>query len=98
MAEVKIMYWKDTIPYGVRAFDENGKVSRQLPNQFVTAVDAAAMAADDTEQKAYRDGFTWGPAEERVGSAEEIADAVVAEIIATYPTKRLSKLAQGQEA
>ncbi len=98
MTKVKIMYWKDTIPYGVRASDEHGKASRQLPNQFVAAVDAAAMVEGDTEQNAYRDGFTWGPAEEREGSAAEVADAVVAEIVAEYSMDRLSKLAQGQEA
>lgn len=94
MAEVKIMYWKDTIPYGVRAHDDHGKVTRQLPNQFVAAVDAAAMVDGATDQKAYRDGFTWGPAEEREGTAEAVADAVVAEIIAAYPMERLSKLAK----
>ncbi len=98
MAKVKIMYWKDTIPYGVRASAENGKASRQLPNQFTVAVDAAAMVGGETDQNAYRDGFTWGPAKEREGTAAEVADAVVAEIVADYPMNRLSKLAQGLEA
>jgi hypothetical protein len=98
MAKVKIMYWKDTIPYGVRAFDEHGKVTRQLPNHFIATVDAAAMVDGDTDQNAYRDGFTWGAAEERAGTAEEAAAAVVDEIIAAYPMERLSKLVQGLEA
>lgn len=98
MAKVKIMYWKDAIPYGVRAFDEHGKVTRQLPNHFIATVDAAAMVEGDTDQNAYRDGFTWGAAEEREGTAEEVAEAVVAEIIAAYPMQRLTKLAQGLKA
>jgi hypothetical protein len=97
MSEVKIMYWKD-IPYGVRAFDENGQVTRQLPDQFTVAIDTAAMVDGDTEQSAYRDGFTWGPAEKREGPVEEVADAVVAEFVAAYPMDRLNKLAQRREA
>ncbi len=98
MAKVKIMYWKEAIPYGVRAFDKNGRVSRQLPNQFGATVDATAMIEGDTEQDAYRDGFTWGPEEERAGTAEEVADAVVAELVAAYPVERLGKLMQGLKA
>jgi hypothetical protein len=97
MAKVKIMYWKD-IPYGVRAFDENGRVTRQLPEAFAKAIDAAAMVDGDTEEDTYRAGFTWGPAEEREGTATEVADAVTAEIITAYPKSRLNKLSRRQEA
>ena len=92
MAQVRIMYWK-TIPYGVRASDADGRVSRQLPPEFQEAADAAAMSDGDTSQEAYQAGFTWGPSEERPGSAADVADAVVAEIIAAYPKERLSSLA-----
>lgn len=92
MAQVRIMHWKE-IPYGVRASDEGGRVSRQLPAEFQEAVDSAAMADGDTSRDAYQAGFTWGPPEERPGSAAEAADAVVAEIIATYPKERLARLA-----
>jgi uncharacterized protein (DUF1501 family) len=95
MTQVRIMYWKE-IPYGVRAADAGGRVSRQLPPEFQEAVDAAAMADGETSQDAYQAGFTWGPAEERPGSAAEAADAVVAEILAAYPKERLSKLARRQ--
>lgn len=93
MTQVRIMYWKK-IPYGVRAADTGGRVSRQLPPEFQEAVDAAAMADGETSQDTYQAGFTWGPAEERPGSAAEAADAVVAEILAAYPKERLSKLAR----
>ncbi len=86
------MYWKK-IPYGVRASDAAGRISRQLPPEFQEAVDAAAMADGDTSQEAYQAGFTWGSPEERPGSPAEAADAVVAEIIAAYPKERLSSLA-----
>jgi len=91
------MYWKE-IPYGVRASDAAGRVSRQLPPEFQEAVDAAAMSDGDTSQEAYQAGFAWGPSEERPGSASEAADAVVAELIAAFPKGRLSSLAgRGQD-
>ncbi len=91
MAQVRVMYWKE-IPYAVRATDAAGRASRQLPEDFTVAVDAAAMAAGETSQEAYQAGFAWGPADERPGSAAEVADAVVAEIIAAYPQERLRAL------
>jgi len=95
MALVRIMYWKD-IPYGVRASDEGGRVSRQLPREFQEAVDAAAMAEGATSQDDYQAGFTWRPPEERPGSAAAAADAVVAEIVAAYPHERLARLSRRQ--
>src|SRR2546426_11865428 len=76
MSQVRIMYWKD-IPYGVRASDEGGRVSRQLPPAFQEAVDAAAMADAATSQEDYQAGFSWGPAEDRPGPAAAGAHAGV---------------------
>jgi hypothetical protein len=91
------MYWKD-IPYAVRATDDQGRVSKQLPREFEAVVDAAAMAEGATEQKAYQAAFRWGEAEERPGTAAEVAEAVLAEIMAAYPSQRLAKLAKRQPA
>ncbi len=89
MATVKIMYWKD-IPYAVRASDEDGSCSQQLPSAFEAAVDRAAMAAGMTEQADYQSGFQWGEAEERAGTAEAVAGAVHDELVAAYPPDRLA--------
>ncbi len=97
MAKVQIMYWKD-IPYAVRATDDTGRASRQLPHEFEAVVDAAAMAEGATEQSAYKAGFRWSPEEERSGTAAEVAEAVLAELIAAYPAGRLAKLAKRQPA
>jgi hypothetical protein len=97
MAQVRVMYWKE-IPYAVRATDAAGRASRPLPPRFQEAVDAAAMAAGATSQEDYQAGFTWGPAEERPGSAAEVADGVVAEIVAAYPQERLTALALPPQA
>lgn len=93
MAEVRIMYWQK-IPYGVRAEDENGRVTRQLPAQFEAAIDTLAMAVGATEEADYRAGFRWGTTEERPGTAQEVADAVMQELIAAYPGERLAQLAR----
>ena len=95
MAQVRIMFWKE-IPYAVRATDEAGRASRQLPPAFQETVDAAAMAEGATSQEDYQAGFSWGPTEERPGPAAEVADAVVAEIVAAYPKERLDRLARRQ--
>ena len=96
MATVQIYYWKD-IPYGVRARDEKGRVTKHLPLAFGAAVDAAAMAEGQTEADQYQAGFVWGTAEERTGAAEEVAQVVVDEIIAAYPPARLAKLARREQ-
>lgn len=97
MAKVQIMYWKD-IPYAVRASDENGRVSKQLPREFEAVVDAAAMAEGATGQSEYQAGFRWGEVEERPGAAAEVVEAVLAEIVAAYPSRRLAQLAKRQSA
>ena len=97
MAQVQIYYWKD-IPYGVRARDEKGRVTKQLPRAFEATVDAAAMAEGQTEARDYQSGFRWGDPEERPGSAEETAQALVDEIVDAYPPARLAKLARREPA
>ena len=92
MARVRVMFWND-FPYGVRGQDASGQVTRQLPERFQEAIDAAAMARGETSQEAYQSGFTWGPAEERPGTAAEAADAAVAEILADFPEERLREMA-----
>jgi len=96
MAQVQVYYWKD-VPFGVRARDEKSRVTRQLPRAFEATVDAAAMAEGATDGKDYQSGFRWGAPEERLGSAEEVAQAVVEEIVAAYPPARLAKLARREQ-
>ena len=93
MALVRVMYWKG-IPYAVRATEGTERASRQLPQEFQEAVDAAAMASGETSQEDYQAGFVWGAPEERPGAPAEIADRVVAEIIAAYPKEILNVMAR----
>ncbi len=83
MAKVKVLYWYD-IPTQVRAEDANGRVNLQLPERFQLAIDEVAMAAKMISDDHYTAGFKWQPAQEKKGSAQEAAEAVIAELDAQF--------------
>jgi len=85
MAKYKILTWKG-IPSQVRATDENGRASRQLPQRFQEAIDEAAMALGKIGTNSYTDGFQWGEELEQPGTAEEVADAIAAELDNKHPS------------
>jgi len=93
MASYQVLYWYD-IPVQVRARDENRRANRLLPDRFQFAVDQAAMEANLTGSDTYTDLFQWSNAEDRPGSAEEVVDAVVAELIAKFSTIDWRKTAE----
>jgi cvfA/B/C family virulence factor len=84
MATYQILYWHD-IPAQVRAKDAGGRVSKQLPQRFQEAIDQAAMAAGLIGSDDYTTAFRWSEAQEREGSAAEVAAAVAAEIDGQHP-------------
>jgi len=84
MAKYKILYWQG-IPSQVRAIDENGRASRQLPQRFQEAIDEAAMALGKIGTDSYTNGFQWGEEFERPGTAEEVADAITTELDNKHP-------------
>ena len=79
MASYQVMFWKH-IPAHVKAWDEKGEVKRLLPDRFQAAIDAYAMKHGSTDMDAYLEGWRWGATEERPGSAEDVASAVVTEL------------------
>ena len=83
MAKYKILYWKG-IPSQVRATDENGRINKQLPQNFQEAIDNAAMALGLIGSDAYTDGFEWGEELEHPGTADEAAENVAIEIAKKY--------------
>jgi hypothetical protein len=89
----RILYWHD-IPIQVRAEDEDGRVSAPLPDRFQVAIDNAAMAAGRTDADVYTETFRWGELQQRPGTAQEVGDAVVAELDAQYPTIEWPKTAE----
>jgi len=84
MAKYQILYWHD-IPSQVRARDKTGRVSKELPERFMNAVDKVAMIANLTDGDLYSEGFHWGDWQERDGSAEDIASTIVSELDEQYP-------------
>jgi hypothetical protein len=88
MAKYQVMFWKH-IPAQVKAWDEGGEVKRMLPDRFQAAIDAFAMKDGSTEMGAYLEAWRWGDAEERVGSAEDVANTLVKELDAANPRSKL---------
>ncbi len=88
MASYQVMFWKH-IPAQVKARDEAGEVKRMLPDRFQAAIDAFAMKDGSTEMDSYLEGWRWGEPQERLGSAEEVAAAVVTELDAANPRAKL---------
>jgi len=84
MATYQIIAWKD-VPAMVEARDETETVTRQLSDRFQQLIDSVAMQLGLQDQDAYLDLWARGAAQERPGSAAEVADAIVAELEARFP-------------
>jgi hypothetical protein len=91
MARYQIMYWKD-IPSQVKAEGDGGTAKAMLADRFQQAIDAAAMADGSTGTDAYLEGWAWGKKQDRDGSAQDVVNALVAEIEAEYTQERLREI------
>ena len=79
MTTYKILYWQE-IPTQIKAEDESEDVTVVLDAKFMAQVDILAakrglQAADD-----YLAQWKWSEEEEREGSAQEVAEALKAEL------------------
>lgn len=81
MATFKILYWQE-IPSQVRAEDEQDEVSVPLPERFIARIDQVVMRTGLAGTDDYLAHWHWGDEQERPGSAQEVADAVAAELAA----------------
>ena len=81
MARYQILYWKE-IPAQIKV-TETGKrpLSRQLPEVFQQRIDALAMQLGLYGSDAYLDQWQWSEAEEMQGTAEEVADALMRNLV-----------------
>jgi hypothetical protein len=93
MAKYQVMFWKH-IPAHVKAWDERGEVKRLLPDRFQAAIDAYAMKDGSTEMDAYLEGWRWSETQERPGTAEDVANAVVTELDTANPRSVLMRPTQ----
>jgi hypothetical protein len=81
VANVRVMRWK-WIPSQVKVTDETGAtVSRMLPDRFQQEIDRIAMKLGLAGTDEYLDAWEWSASEERPGSAETVADAVIDELV-----------------
>ena len=79
MATYKILYWQE-IPSQVRAEDDAEDVTLALPPKFLEQIDRLAVQRGLQQSDDYLAQWRWSEEEERDGSAQDVAQAVVAEL------------------
>ena len=79
MATYKILYWQE-IPSQIQAEDDMDDVTVQMPDRFQERIDLMAARRGLQESDAYLAQCQWSDEEEREGSAEEVAEALRAEL------------------
>ena len=83
MATYRVVFWK-SIPSLVEA-QEGGRTARvPLSQRFQDLIDAVAMRQGVTEAEAYLQGWQQGPTSDRPGPAERVAEAIAAELEASF--------------
>ena len=98
MTTIQIVYWRD-IPAQVKVKAGRVRVSRQLTDRFQIAIDRAAMRAGLFNTDDYLAAWHNVEAPEREGEPEAVAEAVAAELEASYSDARLETLGnQGGQA
>ena len=80
MAMYKILYWQE-IPSQIKAEDDEGnEVSVPLPPKFMEYIDEVAAKRGFQNADDYLGQWKWSEDEMREGSAQEVAEAVRAEL------------------
>jgi len=91
MAQRIIVYWRD-IPTQVIVKQGRTAAKRELPEQFITAVDRAAMRSGARDSEAYLAEWRRGAPEPCGDDLAAEADAALADILARYDAARLDAL------
>ncbi len=79
MAKYRIMYWKD-IPQSFTVEGDGQTVKKQLSQKAQNKIDAYAMALGITATTDYSKQYKRGEWIKRDGSAESVAEALLAEL------------------
>jgi hypothetical protein len=79
MATYKVLYWQE-VPSQIRAEDDEGDVSVELPQKFMVRIDALAAQRGLSSADDYLAQWHWSDEEDRDGSAQDVADAVRREL------------------
>jgi hypothetical protein len=81
MARYRVMSWRG-IPSQVKATDETGATAtRMLPNRWQQEIDRIAMREDLAGTDEYLEQWGWSAESQRDGTAEEVVEAIVAELV-----------------
>jgi len=79
MAIYKILYWQE-IPTQIKAEDDSDDVTVMLDSRFMAQVDILAARRGLQSADDYLAQWKWSEEEERDGSAQQVADALKAEL------------------
>lgn len=79
MATYKVLYWQE-VPSQIRAEDDTGDVSLELPPKFMDRIDVLAAERGLSSADDYLAQWHWSDEDEREGTAQEVAAAVLAEL------------------
>ena len=79
MATYKILYWQE-IPAQIRVEDAQDELTIPLPPKFMERIDQLAAQRGLQGSDDYLAQWKWSEEEERDGSAQDVADAVQAEL------------------
>ncbi len=79
MATYKILYWQE-IPTQIKVEDDSDDVTAMLDGRFMAQVDILAAKRGLQSADDYLAQWKWSEEEERDGSAQEVADALKAEL------------------
>ena len=79
MATYKVLYWQE-IPSQIKVEDDADDVTVQMPDSFQERIDQMAARRGLQDSDAYLAQWKWSEEEDREGSAEEVAEAVRAEL------------------
>lgn len=79
MATYKVLYWQE-VPSQVTAEDDTDEVTAPLDPKFMERIDELAAQRGMQDADDYLAQWTWSEEHQRDGSAQEVADAVKAEL------------------
>ncbi len=79
MAMFRILYWQE-IPTQIKVEDETDDVTVMLDEKFMKQVDILAAKRGLQSADDYLAQWKWSEEEEREGSAQEVAEALKAEL------------------
>lgn len=79
MATFKILYWQE-IPTQIKAEDDSDDVTVMLDGKFMEHIDILAAKRGLQGSDDYLAQWKWSEEQEREGSAQEVAEALKAEL------------------